>query len=358
MDGKEETIGTKLTYIIPCYNAGIRLSKCVDSILQQGVSEFEIIIINDGSDEETSKIAEAQKSKSQNIIVINQENSGACVARNNGIDKATGYYIMFVDADDTLEPQSVGRLVRNAEDNALPDLVISGYNIIEGERKQTTMLAAHDYRQNDLRKAFLRLCDDLAFSSPWLKLYKKSVIKKKHIRFTDGMRDFEDYVFNCLVWEHINSVMTSDIVTYNYYMNSDSLSHVFCVDSLVSDFKQYVESGHRIVESLSHDKEELDYGKGCVNMAFAKILRAKVRLLYNTKSQNKINDLKTIVSLGKDLLGDAEFRKTYGSIGMTSKMEALLMKHLRMLDIAERCIHKAKKAAVRLFTQREARRTL
>ena len=104
---------TKLSIIIPAYNASKYIEKCIDSVLNQGIPSdcYEIIIVNDGSTDNTVELAQRYISKFQNIKLFTQENHGQSAARNKGIDVATGEYIAFVDADDLVLPYSYGKII-------------------------------------------------------------------------------------------------------------------------------------------------------------------------------------------------------------------------------------------------------
>ena len=93
----------KFSIIVPVYNVESYLAKCLDSILCQSYKDYEIIAINDGSTDNSSKILKEYVDKYDNIIVINQENQGLSQARNNGVKEAKGEYIIFADSDDFIE---------------------------------------------------------------------------------------------------------------------------------------------------------------------------------------------------------------------------------------------------------------
>lgn len=93
-------VNMKITIVVPVYNGEKTISRCVDSILQQNYREFEIILVNDGSQDSTLEICHKLESKDKRIIVVNQINQGSFMARNAGILKAQGEYITFLDADD------------------------------------------------------------------------------------------------------------------------------------------------------------------------------------------------------------------------------------------------------------------
>ena len=104
----------KLSIIIPCYNTEKYINKCLDSVLNSTLKDIEVIIINDGSKDSTLDIIKSYKDK--RIIIIDKENDGVAMARNDGIKKATGEYITFIDSDDYIEPTMYEEMYNKAKE--------------------------------------------------------------------------------------------------------------------------------------------------------------------------------------------------------------------------------------------------
>ena len=107
----------KISVVVAIYNVEKYLEKCIQSIIFQTYKNIEIILVNDGSTDNSLNICKKYKSEDSRIIIINQENQGVSVARNNGIDRASGEYILFVDGDDYLRTDIIEKLLNNADDN-------------------------------------------------------------------------------------------------------------------------------------------------------------------------------------------------------------------------------------------------
>ena len=118
----------KITIIIPCYNCEKYIKKCVESILNQTYQNIEIILINDGSTDNTDAVINLIMENTTNIVYINKENTGVSDTRNVGINEATGDYIMFIDSDDFIEHNYINEFVKGAKDN--PDLIVGGFTYI------------------------------------------------------------------------------------------------------------------------------------------------------------------------------------------------------------------------------------
>ena len=105
----------KVSIIVPIYNSETHLSRCIDSILAQTYSDFELILVNDGSIDNSGKICDEYAQKDSRIIVIHKENGGTSSARNIGLEKSHGEYITFVDSDDTIYPNYLCTFSYNAD---------------------------------------------------------------------------------------------------------------------------------------------------------------------------------------------------------------------------------------------------
>lgn len=121
----------KLSIIVPVYNVAPYLRKCVDSLITQDISDYEIILVDDGSPDECPQICDQYAERYSNIKVIHQANAGLSAARNSGIKVATGDYIMFVDSDDYLQPNTLGALMEQVERENLDVLRFNYQNVNE-----------------------------------------------------------------------------------------------------------------------------------------------------------------------------------------------------------------------------------
>ena len=221
-----------LSIIIPCYNVENFVQNCTESIVMQQGFDFEMIMINDGSKDNTLHVLENLAEKDFRIKVINQQNQGLSGARNTGIQNATGEYIMFIDADDWLEPNAFELILdkfnqedlfcfsynRVFENKVLPrDLKINGNHIASSiQRRIIGLIDAElsDPSQTD------------ALVTAWGKIYKTEIIRKNQIQFTDTKEiGTEDALFNIQYLEHALTAQVLDKPLYNYVkINADSLT--------------------------------------------------------------------------------------------------------------------------------------
>jgi|GEM_PF-6654139 len=184
-----------VSIILPVYNAESSIERCINSIVQQSYPCIELIVVNDGSSDGSESILGDLCQIYKDIIYIRQMNSGVSVARNTGIEAASGKYIMFIDADDWISEYCVEAMVASMEkDNS--DLCISDWYV------ETQSGSKHDAINHDLDVIFLAdqlyrfYISNRSGCAPWGKLYNRELIKKHHISFIEGLPYAEDYLFN------------------------------------------------------------------------------------------------------------------------------------------------------------------
>lgn len=201
-----------ISVIIPAYNAARTIRRCIQSVLDQTYTEWEMIIVDDGSKDNTLDIC--QSYDDSRIRVLHKENGGVSSARNHGLKFAQGDYIAFIDSDDFIEADYLEHLSQGLD----YDIVISGF-CYENTPESSSFhlkLANREAVGRELSK--LINADQLCY--PWGRLFKRSIIETYHIRFDEAMRFAEDNVFN---WEylcHINSLRI-DTTQKDYHKSSD-----------------------------------------------------------------------------------------------------------------------------------------
>lgn len=216
-----------VSIIVPVYNCEKYISTCIDSILGQNESSIEVIIVDDGSNDNTASILDAYQKRDDRIHVFHVENGGPSKARNIGLDKATGDWVLFVDADDWVDSNILSEL--NLNENS-PDIIFFGFKKCYDNMRQESCLPIAFGYTSDRIQIFEHLNDlfnskDEFFGYSVNKVYKRSIIEKFNIRFKDELRVREDEVFALDYCQHIDSIMTISFAPYNYRILEESLSH-------------------------------------------------------------------------------------------------------------------------------------
>lgn len=171
----------KVSIIIPCYNASIYVDKCLNSILSDKLKDIEIILINDGSTDDTLKMLQNYEKKYKNIKVINEKNSGQAVARNAGLSIAKGEYISFVDIDDYVQKNIFYKLYNFAKKGNY-DYVYCDY--IEHYSDKDIVVTNNHSNDPDKNKVLVNY-------APWGKLFKRELLLNNNFKFLEG-KIFED----------------------------------------------------------------------------------------------------------------------------------------------------------------------
>ncbi len=244
-----------ISIIVPIYNAENYLTKCINSIINQTYKNIEIILVNDGSTDNSLKICKTFALNDKRIIIINQKNMGVSNARNAGINVAKGDYISFVDSDDTIENNYIQELIDNSNYGEF-DVVICGYNDIYAsnkkiENKMPQNIKLRGFISNDyvILKRYL--------SYPWHKIYKVNFLKKHNINFSTQFTDAEDQVFNFKVFSLAPNYNFVNKTLYNYYhVNSNSLSKQYTIRSFNSNLKKLQYEKTFLEENRIYNKEK------------------------------------------------------------------------------------------------------
>ena len=152
----------EVTVIVPVYNSEKYIAKCIESILNQTFRNFELLIINDGSKDNSQKIIEEyQKKDPERIVIVNQENKGVSKTRNEAIKMANGKYLMFIDNDDYIDKDYIETFIKEIKENDL-DVVLGGYRRPNEDGKIVKELRLKDEEWSKFM-----------IFAPWAKIYKK-----------------------------------------------------------------------------------------------------------------------------------------------------------------------------------------
>lgn len=212
-----------VSVIIPAYNAEDFISTCLNSIVNGTYSNIEVIVINDGSADDTARICDEYARENTNVCVVHTENSGVSAARNKGLELARGEYIMFVDADDVISRDCIERLYNAA--------IQSGAELTAGRSIRYDRELPDFEKANDGEGAIsviteeyerIRLSADTRFLSVWAKLFSKKVLDGA--KFVVGKKINEDafFVFEALL--KCTKIATVDHCVYGYRHNPNSAS--------------------------------------------------------------------------------------------------------------------------------------
>lgn len=213
----------KISVIVPAYNVEKYINKCINSILGQTYKNIEVIVVDDGSTDQTSKICDEVAQSDKKVRVIHQKNQGLSQARNNGIKASTGSYISLIDGDDIVEPDFLKNMASVMRDDI--DIVVSGYKTINANsnirsinRKDNAVLSGKSATIELLTKQ-----EDF-FVIAWNKLYKKDIFIKNNIWYPAG-RIHEDNLTTYKLLSKAHKVAIIDAVDYSYVKRAGSITN-------------------------------------------------------------------------------------------------------------------------------------
>jgi len=238
-----------ISIIVPVFNTEDYLSECIDSILQQTYANLEIIIINDGSTDSSSKLIKAYKRKDKRVTLIDKKNGGVSSARNDGLTKANGEYIVFIDSDDYLKDVKALEKLENVMQRNI-DVAICGVFCEDG--RSSFSYNEKEYKnKNEFDELLYQLIKSERLNPPFGRIYRKKIIDKYNIRFDSNIKIGEDLLFNIQYFKHCHSA---------YYIND--LLYFYRTSNAGSATKKYMKNKYK---ELMHVNDQLTKWVSSVN---------------------------------------------------------------------------------------------
>lgn len=202
----------KVSIIVPIYNSELYLDECIKSIINQTYKNIEILLLDDGSTDNSLTICNKYKKEDSRIRIIKKNNSGVSNTRNIGITKSLGEYIAFVDSDDVIDKRYIEYLIKDIDDtyfNVCKSKIIYSNNLQN--------LKNTKYKKNELeKKDFIYLSEINVLNSPCYKLFNRKIIKENRIKFNENLSLGEDLLFNLDYLKHIKKIYIVDNELYCY----------------------------------------------------------------------------------------------------------------------------------------------
>lgn len=201
----------KISIVVPVYNASAYIGKCIDSILAQTYTDFELLLINDGSSDNSLDVLEGYAKKDKRIVVINQKNMGVAATRNKGIKISRGEYITFIDNDDYIDSDYLEKFLDNTKDS--PDVVIGGYRRTSSDDRELYKFTIRDSEWSKY-----------TFITPWGRIIRRKFLLDNNICFFSYPLG-EDIYFNLKIYSLSKNIVTISYIGYNWFYNEDSVSN-------------------------------------------------------------------------------------------------------------------------------------
>ena len=272
----------KFSLIIPAYNVEKYIKKCLDSVLNQTYNNYEIIIINDGSTDNTSKILESYKSNKK-IKIINQENKGLSNARNTGVSNAKGDYILFIDSDDFIEKELLEILNKTIKDE---DLVRFQIKILDETNKIIKEYKEETFNNLNGIEAFNKLSKYNLVELAVCYAYKKDTFLKNNYKFEEKTYH-EDFGLIPYIIISSKKVTSINYIGYNYLQRKNSIMNN-------TDYKKEIKKSNDV---LKHYKNLIKWSqniKGDLTIYKSFIANSVILKSLNLKEKDYKNYIKKL----------------------------------------------------------------
>ena len=239
----------KVSVIVPIYNVEKYVKECVESIINQDYKNIEIILVDDGSTDDSGKICDEMQKKDNRIIVIHQKNGGVSNARNNGIKKATGKYICFVDGDDYVMKDYVSYLYNLAEQNdaniGVTSEPFTSFNSKQNEEKIENLTG---------KEATIKILCYNMMIGVYGKIFRRKYLEKNNIRLFEDLVIGEGFNFNVLSFQYTDKIVRSTKKIYVYRKNLKSVTNKFNEEK----WKNGIDALYRIHDIIVYKSKKIN----------------------------------------------------------------------------------------------------
>lgn len=271
-----------ISVIIPVYNVELYLNRCIESVLSQTFTDFELILVDDGSPDNSPKMCDEIAQKDSRVVVVHKKNGGLSSARNAGLDIAKGEYVFFIDSDDWLSDKNVLEKFYNVATKYNSDFIYGLLNSSDGQKVNNIRFVS---KFSDEK---LVLLSNPHFFSAWNKLFKRELIN--NFRFTEGIVN-EDVDMIPLVLQKANQVKCLKEFTYCYFFNPNSITR-----------KAFSDKRFDIFKAVTHIYKDFVGSEDEIDVLYQNLFGFQIYAVYITilLSKNKIKNLRKFIYFLKD----------------------------------------------------------
>lgn len=295
----------EISVIVPVYNGEKYLRECIESILSQSFRNFELILVNDGSTDNSENICNEYVTNDNRVKVISKPNGGASSARNLGIDNSVGNYIIFCDSDDWIEKEFIEILYRNIKENNC-DIVYSGvyrdfYYDDKKIQNEVAGISEEKYiKIENLQENLEYIMRTMSgpFLSPWGKLYKADIIRNNKLYFDTSMICYEDHDFNLKFLMKCKSLYFSKEIKYHFRgMLGNGGIKKRKKNDLVYEISMYHHQINKLLNKLKYNEELKEYIENTFIEHYKLVFQ---KILLEEKNMNRLERNDILIHLCKD----------------------------------------------------------
>ena len=240
-----------VSIIIPVLNGEEKIKKCLESIINQNYKNIEIIVVDNGSTDNTVKIVKKMQKKDSRIKLFISKLKGVSNTRNFGLKKSIGDYVMFVDADDTIDENMLLRMTQTIKKGNC-DIVKSGFKLIQKSSETNFCLKKGEKKIN--KQFWSEFFSTYNYNQVWGQLINKKICEG--ITFNTNISMAEDYLFNYYLYKKVSSIYVIELPLYNYYYNESGMNYNKNINKVLNKISDIL-SVCKELNSLEHNYKEL-----------------------------------------------------------------------------------------------------
>ena len=288
-----------VSIIVPVYNAKKYIDVCIDSVLNQTYQDFELILVIDGSQDASGSICDLYAKKDERITVYHRENHGVSASRNFGLTHARGKYILFVDADDSIEPDMLKGCIGLADENKA-DLVICSfrYYMRDDNNRMVENSLASDFcgnRKEIFDQWFTTLVEKEILNPPWNKLIKKELLDNNQIQFNEEFSICEDMTFSTQLLAVSKRTVLTGVMYYNYYIRTSGTLVFRFHDNYFEALTHFYETAYRYCKKFKRNSRQMKI----INTLYVNLTIMFIKQICTKSPWDKRSKFKKIIEIGK-----------------------------------------------------------
>ena len=264
----------KFSIIVPVYNVEDYISDCLESICKQSYDDFEVIVVNDGSPDHSDYFIKEYENKDRRIRSFKKKNGGLSSARNYGVTKARGEYLVFVDSDDTIEPDLLKELHQVIEKNENVDVIRFQINEVNQYTKKTTPLKGAIFGVCSGEEGFKQLVQNSLLEPAWSYAYRKKFFTKHRFQYAEG-KLHEDFGLTPYLLVKAQTMVSIPYYGYNYLIRENSIMTSPSEEKLVQRMNDCLYHFDRLLTWIEKDKQVSQETKKIYCSFIANVLLSK-----------------------------------------------------------------------------------
>ncbi len=238
-----------ISIVIPAYNVKAYIDRCLDSVVNQTYRDLEVILVDDGSTDGTSKVCDIRGQQDSRITVVHQENGGLSAARNTGLNYCHGEYVFFLDSDDYLEENAMEIMLKKAEETEA-DIVCCGIRKVYDRQAAESFTRDCNLELNSVEAVREMMVSNTVCSTAWNKLYRRSLWKDMF--YPLGKKHEDEFITYKLLYA-ANRVIYIGREFYQYYQRSDSIMGNIIQEGNLSDIEAMEERSRWLLERKEYE---------------------------------------------------------------------------------------------------------